>query len=62
MMTALTRDDLYSLEDSARVRADFRQRVMEHKRDRRLPLGPHATLYFEDRLSVDGRVVRIRRE
>ncbi|MDH4030856.1 MAG: DUF3501 family protein [Chromatiales bacterium] len=52
MMTALTRDDLYSLEDYARVRSDFRQRVMKHKKDRRLPLGEHATLYFEDRLTM----------
>lgn len=56
MMTALTRDDLFSLEDYARLRSDFRQKVMEHKRPRRLPLGEHATLYFEDRLTMQYQV------
>ena len=52
MMRALSRDDLYTLEDSARVRPEFRQRVLAHKRNRQLALGPHATLYFEDRLTM----------
>jgi hypothetical protein len=52
MMTALSRDDLYTLEDYARVRPEFRQRVLAHKRNRQLALGPHATLYFEDRLTM----------
>jgi hypothetical protein len=51
-MHALTRDDLYSLEDYARIRDDFRRRVMEHKRNRRLAIDPHAMLYFEDRLTM----------
>lgn len=56
MPAALTREDLYSLEDYARLRADFRRRVMEHKRHRRLPLGPNATLYFEDRVTMQYQV------
>ncbi len=52
MSAVLTREDLYSLEEYARIRADFRRRVMEHKRDRRVALGPHATLYFEDRITM----------
>lgn len=51
-MTALTRDDLYSLEDYARMRPEFRRRVLEHKRDRKLSLSPNATLYFEDRMTM----------
>jgi len=51
-MQALTPDDLYSLEAYAAARADFRARVLEHKRLRAVPIGPHATLYFEDRLTV----------
>ncbi len=51
-MTSLTREDLYSLEDYARIRHDFRQRVLEHKRDRHLSLSPNATLYFEDRMTM----------
>ena len=52
MSAALHREDLYSLEEYARIRPDFRRRVMEHKRNRRVPLGPHATLYFEDRMTM----------
>lgn len=51
-MQKLTRADLYSLEQYAQVRKDFRARVIEHKKDRRLPLGEHAALYFEDRLTI----------
>jgi hypothetical protein len=52
MSAALNREDLYSLEEYARIRPDIRRRVMEHKRNRRVPLGPHATLYFEDRMTM----------
>ena len=51
-MRKLTRDDLYSLEQYARARQEFRSQVMAHKRDRKVALGPYATLYFEDRLTV----------
>lgn len=49
-MSKLTRDDLYSLEKYAEIRNDFRAKVMAHKKNRRLAIGPNATLYFEDRL------------
>lgn len=52
MMEKLTRDDLYSLEQYAEVRPEFRTRVLAHKKHRKLPLGPNATLYFEDRLTM----------
>lgn len=48
----LTRDDLYSLEQYARVRGDFRAKVMAHKKPRQVAIGAHATLYFEDRLTM----------
>jgi len=51
-MQALIRDDLFSLEQYAERRADFRAEVMAHKRSRRVPIGPHAALYFEDRLTM----------
>ena len=51
-MSALTRDVLFSLEDYARLRPDFRRKVLEHKRDRQLALSPNATLYFEDRMTM----------
>lgn len=48
----LTREDLYSLEKYAAVRKDFRAKVIEHKKNRRLALGEHAALYFEDKLTM----------
>lgn len=51
-MTTLTRDDLYSLEDYAAIRSEFRGKVMAHKKNRQVPIGPNATLYFEDQLTM----------
>ena len=51
-MTLLTRDDLYSLEQYAERRTEMRATVMQHKKNRQLHIGPHATLYFEDRLTM----------
>ncbi|MEJ2393775.1 MAG: DUF3501 family protein [Candidatus Thiodiazotropha sp.] len=51
-MTHLSHEDLYSLEDYARIRHDFRAKVIEHKKQRRLPIGPNAALYFEDALTM----------
>ena len=51
-MPHLTRDDLYSLEQYAEVRPEFRRKVMAHKKNRTVPVGPNATLYFEDRLTM----------
>jgi hypothetical protein len=51
-MQKLTRDDLFSLEKYAEVRAAFRGEVLAHKRDRHLALGTNATLYFEDRMTM----------
>jgi len=51
-MSHLTPEDLYTLEEYARIRADFRAKVMEHKRNRKVHIGPNATLYFEDRLTM----------
>jgi len=55
-MNRLTREDLYSLEQYAGMRSDFRSRVMAHKRDRQVAVGPNATLYFEDRLTMQYQV------
>lgn len=52
----LSHQDLYSLEQYARVRPEFRTRVIEHKRNRRLALGGHAALYFEDALTMQYQV------
>jgi len=56
MSKSLTRDDLYPLEQYAQERADFRARVIQHKKNRTVHLGDHATLYFEDRLTIQYQV------
>ena len=55
-MTALAVADLMSLEQYARERAAFRERVLAHKRARTLAVGPHTTWLFEDRLTVQYQV------
>jgi hypothetical protein len=51
-MDKLTATDLMSLERYARERPAFRNRVIEHKRDRKLAIGPNVTWSFEDRLTM----------
>jgi len=55
-MHHLTRDDLMSLEVYAERRAEFRAEVIAHKKNRKVALGEHATLYFEDRLTIQYQV------
>lgn len=55
-MKKLTREDLLGLAQYAAQRAAFRQRVMAHKRLRRVALGGHASLHFEDRLTIQYQV------
>ena len=55
-MNKLTRDDLFSLEQYAETRSAFRDKVLEHKKNRRLDLGTNAALYFEDRLTMQYQV------
>ncbi len=51
-MAALSRGDLWSLEEYAQERPAFRARVLAHKKSRQLPLGENARLYFEDALTI----------
>ncbi len=51
-MNKLTRDDLMTLEDYSKQRQDFRAKVLDHKKPRKIALGENATLYFEDRLTM----------
>lgn len=51
-MHKFTRADLYTLEKYAEIRGEFRDKVMTHKKNRQLPIGPNATLYFEDALTM----------
>ncbi len=55
-MEKLTREQLMSLEQYAEQRAEFRQEVIEHKKDRRVAIGPNLFLYFEDRLTIQYQV------
>jgi hypothetical protein len=55
-MDKLTVEDLMSLERYARERPAFRARVLEHKRDRKLAIGPNVTWSFEDRLTMQYQV------
>ncbi len=51
-MKKITHADVLSLEAYAAQRADYRARVMAHKKTRQVALGPNATLYFEDRITM----------
>ncbi|MDN5863986.1 MAG: DUF3501 family protein [Gammaproteobacteria bacterium] len=51
-MKKLTREDLLSLEDYTEQRESFRREVMEHRRERRVGVGPHVSLLFEDRKTI----------
>jgi hypothetical protein len=52
----LSAADLMPLEQYARERPAFRARVLAHKAERRLAVGPNATWAFEDRLTVQYQV------
>ncbi|MDI6749021.1 MAG: DUF3501 family protein [Rhodocyclaceae bacterium] len=55
-MKPLTHEELFSLEQYARVRPEFRAKVLAHKKVRIVALGPNATLHFEDRLTMQYQV------
>lgn len=48
----LTRDDLFSLEKYSSIKDEYRTKVMQHKKNRQVAIGDHATLYFEDALTM----------
>jgi len=49
-MKKLKRKDLFSLEKYSEIRDDFRLKVINHKKNRRLQIGSNTALYFEDYL------------
>lgn len=51
-MPQLTPADLMTLEAYSKARTAFRAEVMAHKRHRRVALGEHVTLMFEDMLTI----------
>ncbi len=48
----VTRDSLMTLEAYARQREEFRAKVMAHKKNRKVYVGNHVTLMFEDELTM----------
>jgi len=51
-MPLIRRESLLSLETYARERNEFRARVIEHKKHRKVQLGDSVTLIFEDELTI----------
>lgn len=51
-MGKLKRKDLWSLEQYAEKRVDFKKQVLVIKKDRQVALGEHATLYFENEQTI----------
>jgi hypothetical protein len=43
----ITKEDLLPLEAYTKVRRQMRKELVEFKKNRRIPLGPYATFYFE---------------
>src|SRR6202521_2298158 len=60
-MPHITRDSLMTLEAYAKVRKDFRAKVMAHKKIRAVHLGEHLTLLFEDELTIRYQIQEILR-
>ncbi|MDO8413421.1 MAG: DUF3501 family protein [Gallionellaceae bacterium] len=54
-------DSLMTLEAYAKKRASFRAEVMAHKKNRKVALGDHVTLLFEDELTMRYQVQEILR-
>jgi hypothetical protein len=51
-MGLITAESLMSLEQYAKARKGYRERVLAHKKDRTVQLGEHVTLVFEDELTM----------
>jgi hypothetical protein len=51
-MPTIARDSLWPLEIYAKKRPDFRKEVIAHKKIRKVHLGNHITLLFEDEMTI----------
>ena len=58
-MSKLKRSELYTLEKYAEIRSEFRKKIMAHKDDRRVEIGQHLLLLFEDKLTMQYQVQEI---
>ena len=61
MSNLIRRSELMGLERYAEQREAFRARVLEHKKNRRVAVGEHVTLLFEDRLTIQYQLQEILR-
>jgi len=52
MSIHLKPSDLYGLEQYSKLRTEMRNKVLEHKKNRTVHIGPNVTWIFEDRLTV----------
>lgn len=48
MKKKITKEDLLSLEEFSKIRTQRRHQTIQIKKNRRVPLGPNATLFFEN--------------
>ena len=55
-MKKITREDLMSLEQYSDTRDEFRQKIMAHKKNRVISVGPNMRFHFEDRLLMQYQV------
>lgn len=60
-MPPITHESLMTLEAYAKVRKDFRTKVIAHKKLRTVHLGEHLTLLFEDELTIRYQIQEILR-
>lgn len=60
-MENLKPEDLMSLEEYHEKRPDFRREAVAHKEKRKVYIGPNATLFFEDRLTMQYQVQEVLR-
>ena len=60
-MNKLRREDLYSLEQYAEIRPQFRADIMAYKKNRQLALGDNARLYFESRTTIQYQIQEVLR-
>ena len=51
-MPHITRESLLTLEAYSRARNRIRDEVLQHKRARRVAIGPNVTLAFEDEMTM----------
>ena len=48
--------DLISYDDYERNRSELRKKLIEYKKNRRVPVGPYATFYFESFETMLGQI------